>query len=176
MALNKPVTYSGIANFQITQRPPAGIKDPVVAAAMEQVYNAIQQLILIESPGAIGGNTVSVITSEAIAYGAAVNLYSNAGVITARNANSSVSGKQVNGFCTSTSGISSGSTGFICLGAMLLQIPSASLTLGSNYWLAPTAGGIQTTADTTAGHIEQYVGIALSSTSIFVKPGSWIQH
>ena len=166
--------YTSPVNYGISQTPPGGIIDPVAAVAISQLYKAVLALIQEQTPYATGGNVRAVIASSAIAYGEPVNLYSNSGVLNAQPASSTPTVAPCHGFCTSLTGIASGSTGLVVRGALILSGLSG-LTLGSNYWLAG-AGAIATVADTAAGHIEQYLGVALSATELFVNASSWIQH
>jgi hypothetical protein len=47
----------------------------------------------------------------------------------------------------------------------------SSLTIGARYYLSgSTAGAITTTAPTTAGHIVQYIGYAISATELVFEP------
>ena len=168
-----PTNYSG-SNFQIPQLPQQDISDPAAALAIRTLYNALQQIILTISVGNVGGNSIAIIASEAIAYGAPCNIWLNAGTANVRNANSI--GKPCHGVCTTSSGVSSGASAIIDFAPAVITIPSLSFTAGSNYWLSTTNGAYSAAADTAAGHIEQFLGVALTATKLFIKPGSWIQH
>lgn len=163
--------YSAQIDYRLPQTPPQ-IDDPVVANAIGTLWSAVMILIAQQSTTQLGGTTLGVVASANIVFGMPVNLYANAGVLNARPASSSLS-YPAHGICSSPAGITAGSTGFITRDNFVAN--TSGLTLGSNYWLA-AAGGVATTADTTAGHIEQYLGIALSATQLFFSPTSWIQH
>lgn len=167
------IQYTSPVQFRIGQTAPNLRELRDTQLAMSDVYIVIQQLIQTVLPGGQGGDIISFNATENIVLGAAVNLYNNAGVIAARNADSSVSTKMCHGFAPLPIAINT--FGGINLGGQLI-LGMSGLTVGANYWLAPSSGGIQTIPDTAAGHIEQFVGIALDATSLYIKPTSWIQH
>lgn len=167
------LSYTSSMQFKIAQTSPNIDSLQVTDKSIHDIYLAIQQLIQTLRPGGQAGNNISFLASEAIAFGAAVNLYNNAGTLGVRNATSSVSTKMCHGFALLP--IASGTYGSVGMGGQLITGLSG-LTLGSNYWLSSIAGTIQTTPDIAAGHIEQYVGIALDAASLYIKPTNWIQH
>lgn len=114
--------------------------------------------------------------SEAISYGAMVNLYNNAGTLNARNANATNNTKPCHGYCGEIGG--SGGAGayteVIVLSGMII---TSGLTPGTRYFLSTTNGLITGTAPVAAGNIEQVVGIALSATEfLFDTTLQWVQH
>lgn len=176
------VTFKTPWNFQLPQTRPMQVKSfSDVEAELDRLYATFQQLFL--AINLISGN-FEVIFSEAVAFGALINLYSNAGVLNARNANSGVGGSSgavqpVHGFCNGDNkgmnNIASGKSGFVQLGKGMI-LGQTGLTVGGNYWLKATNGQWQATPDVTAGHIEQYIGVALSATQLAFGANSWIQH
>lgn len=112
--------------------------------------------------------------SEAIAAGAPVNLYSNAGVLTARNAVATDTSKPANGFVREA--VSSGATATVFPQTGKTNDSLTGLTPGATYYLDPTtAGGVTTTPPTTAGQSVQPLGVALSSTSLQFEAGTPIE-
>lgn len=103
------------------------------------------------------------IASEAILYGAAVNLYNNAGVPTIRNASASLASKLCHGWLVTKTGVAIGKYGeFIVQGTN----PTLSgLTNGATYYLQNAAG----TIGLAAGTVSQKVGFALSTTEVFFR-------
>lgn len=100
--------------------------------------------------------------TEAIAVGAAVNFYNNAGALGVRNASASAAGKQCHAYASAA--VASGAYGeFIQQGACLLL---TGLTIGATYYLSNTAGAFST----TTGVISQKVGYALNSTTLIFRP------
>lgn len=165
--------YSAAVDYRISQQPPGPIGDKQTAVAIAQLFAAVQVLISQQTAGSYNQNTLAVVAGVTLTYGEPVNLFSHSGVINAKAASSTPTVAPCHGFCGSRSGISSGSTGLIILGPNIINL--TGLTVGSNYWLAG-GGTIATSPDTTAGDIEQYLGIALSTTQLFVNPSTWIQH
>jgi hypothetical protein len=109
--------------------------------------------------------------SEAIAAGAAVNLYSDAGVLTARNAVATDTSKPANGFVRDA--VSSGGTAVVFPQTGKTNDSLTGLTPGAAYFLDPTTPGtLTTTAPTTVGQSVQPVGVALSSTSLQFEAGT----
>lgn len=120
-----------------------------------------------------------VVASETISYGSFVNLFNSGGVLTARNSNSSAA-KRAMGYCnvntTQQSGMAAGQYGEVILGQGIIGI--GGVNPGDLLFLAPSAGTIQIGPDTTAGHIEQFIGIGIGINLVYVdiNMGSWIQH
>lgn len=117
-------------------------------------------------PSGVGANTISVLASEAISAGNLVNIYNNAGTLNVRKADNTAAGKEANGAALSS--ISNAATGTVYLPGVTVTGLS-SLTPGAYYWL-DTAGGVTTTAPTTANNISQIVGYAESATSLYFFP------
>lgn len=188
--------YNSPVNFYLPQNPPTDIKDPVAQQAFNELYNAIQNVIqalitfcgigpqsaslwpsLAGSPSTLlegNLNRLYVTASELIPLGAAVNLFNNAGVLNARNANATTNAKPADGFCTTSGGIALGAVGEVQLGHGVVNL--VGLVIGQRYWLSTVNGLITTVAPVAAGNIEQYVGIAIDVTSVFFNLGYWIQH
>lgn len=172
-----PIIFRTPWDFKLPQRPNKLESFSEVEQEMARLYNSLQQMQLAL---AIVGNSLEVIFSEAVTFGALVNLYGNAGVLNARNANSGVAGtsgavQPCHGFCNSISGVASGKTGFVQFGGSVI-LGLTGLTIGSNYWLKATNGQMQNTPDITAGHIEQYIGVAVDTSKLSFSRSPWIQH
>lgn len=104
--------------------------------------------------------------SEAIAAGALINLWNNAGNISMRNADNTSSAKRAHGFAPAA--VTSGANGTAIIGEGYITGLSA-LTIGE-YFLG-TAGGLSTTAPTATGSIVQRVGFADSNSTLQFNPG-----
>ena len=176
--MTAPVTFAAPINFQLPLVPPyLGKVDPDLASYLRQLHTS---LLLTQQLLAATTGLLAVTFSETVTFGALIQLFSNAGVINARNANSGTGGtsgavQPCHGFCASPAGVASGKTGFVQRNQGLLQGLSG-LTVGADYWLKATNGQVQTTADTAAGHIEQHIGVALDAATISFNTTSWIQH
>jgi hypothetical protein len=113
-------------------------------------------------PSGIGAPTESMVAFEALAAGDFVNIFLNAAVRNARKADAS-NGRQAHGYVTS-SVASSGTATVILQGA---NTALTGLTIGSRYFLSPSAAGTVTlTAPSSAGHTIQVLGVAITATSI----------
>jgi hypothetical protein len=188
-------SYSSPVDFRIPQGPPDGLP-PAITGAFEEVYNTMQQFILAfvnncgigqqrpndwsalaGSPSTILANNMGrlyVLASENIAFGAAINLFNNGGVLGARNANATNNTKPCDGFCSTSGGITAGSVGevIVCGGTTTIT----GLVLGTRYYLSTSNGQVTAVAPVAAGNIEQYLGVALSTTTLLFNIGYWIQH
>ena len=109
--------------------------------------------------------------SEAIAAGALVNLYNNAGTINIRNADASGGiAKKADGFAPNA--IASGATGEVDFDNSVISGLSG-LTVGAIYYLSgSTPGAITTTPPSTATYIVHRVGKAKSATELIFDVSS----
>lgn len=173
------------------------LKDPATAAVIEQIYTAFQQMqIALHVVLGVGQqlqtqwsmlspdqtlhlfspNRIYLIASEAILFGAAINIYDNAGVLTVRNANATNNTKPCHGFCTTAAGIANGAYGESILNFGLLT-GVAGLVRGTRYFLSTANGLVTAVAPVAAGNIEQALGLALSSTMLLFNFGfAFVQH
>lgn len=120
-------------------------------------------------PSGFGADVVTAAATEAITAPALVNLYLAGGVLSARNADNTVEGKEANGFVNAT--IANGSSGQVSLSGNINGL--AGLTVGARYFLG-TVGAATNAPVTGAGKIDQLVGKAISATSITFKPSDYI--
>lgn len=182
---------SSPVDFRIGPNPPEKTAD-----AIAELYSAMQEVIQTfvnfcgigqqpfqfwtqlagSSATVLSGNLgrIYVKAGENISFGAMVNLFSSAGVLTARNANATNNTKPMDGFCTTVGGILSGAVGEVTLSTGIASI--AGLVLGTRYYLDVNNGLVTAVAPVAAGNIEQYLGIALEATKLYVNAGYWIQH
>jgi hypothetical protein len=116
-------------------------------------------------PAGIGPGVYTAITSENLAAGDFVNLYSNVGVITVRKADASAgsAAKQAHGFVIAA----------VTSPALATIYPlgedntgQTGLTVGEQWLSDTTAGKTITAPPSTSGHLVQQVGVALSTTNI----------
>jgi len=155
---------------------------PEFKSFADTLYNAFQQLLLachnelgvgqqLQSLWSILGynqlhrasmGRLYCLTSEVIAYGAAVNLFSNAGVLTARNANATNNTRPAHGFCLVSGGSASGVYTEVVLNRGLVT-GFAGLTLGTRYFLSTSNGQVTAAAPAAAGTINQALGLALAT-------------
>ena len=124
------------------------------------------KLDLTVMPTGVAPSVVSVATSENLAAGDLVNIWSNGGVPTARKADAS-NGRQAVGFVIA--GSTSPNNATVYLESSITGL--TGLTPGSPYFLSgTTAGAITATAPTTAGFLCQMVGWAINTTTLSFEP------
>lgn len=122
-------------------------------------------------PVGIGGEIVIVTASEALAAGDFVSFWNSSG-IKARKADASTTGKEAEGFVLASVSNAGQATVYFPGQA---NTSLASLTVGAVYYLSDsTAGGVTTTPPSTAGHIVQRLGVAVSATEIVFDPKAHI--
>lgn len=116
-------------------------------------------------PTGIGPEVSTIVASEAIAGGAWINIWNNAGAFNVRNADATVAGKAVDGFVlvggaaaaslqVYTHGINTGVTG---------QTPGA-------VYLQKTPGTGGPASVTGVGAVSQRIGTATAATSVVFSP------
>lgn len=182
--------------FGIGDQVPSDIP-PEVRGAFIELYAAVQQVQYVFHAYAGIGQQLSslwsslpptetlhrasvwrlyVKASEAISYGHAISIHSVASVLNVRKANATNNTKPCHGFCTTSTGIASGSYGEVILCQGLLT-SLAGLTQGTRYFLSTTDGLLTATAPVAAGNIEQPLGLALDATLLlFNFAFGFIQH
>lgn len=119
-------------------------------------------------------NRLYAVAGEALAYGDIVNIYDNAGVLNVRKADATTNAKPADGFNNTPQNLAIGDVGEFILAHGIL--PATGLTIGQRYFLSTTAGIMSTTPAVAVGNIEQYLGVAISSTALFFNSQYWIQH
>lgn len=193
---SRPGSYNLPLDYRIPSAPPPDATKNL-ANTFGQIYDAMQQVlrtfvqycgvgprnpddwsILAGSPTTLlSGNLrrFYVTASEAITYGAMVSLFSSAGVLKVRNANATNNTRPCDGYCSTPGGIALGVTGEVILSTGLLG-SLVGLVIGQRYYLGTANGALSTVAPVAAGNIEQYLGIAITTTDLYVNTGYWIQH
>lgn len=119
-------------------------------------------------PAGIGIDTVAATASEALAAGDFVNLHDVGGVLNARKADASAAnaGKAANGYVLA--GVANAAVATVYFEGRNSAL--TGLTVAAEYWLSGSVpGGVTTTPPTTAGHLMQRLGRALSTSSVDVE-------
>jgi hypothetical protein len=114
-------------------------------------------------PPGLGITAKTFPASEALAAGALVNIWSNAGVPSVRNANATDATKPAVGVVLAA--YASGATATIYYGPVLVAGLSG-LTVGAVHFLGITAGTVTATAPSATGNYMQAVGVADSATEL----------
>lgn len=120
-------------------------------------------------PAGLGADSLSVVTSETLSAGNLVNIYNNAGTLTARKADSTAVGKEANGFVTA--GSTSPTANTVYFDGTISGL--SGLTPGTSYFLDKTSpGGVIATPPSVSGNVVQRVGKALSATTLTFEEGA----
>jgi len=187
--------YNAPLDFRIPFTAPENI-DPPVRLAFEEVYAGMRQIIraLVDlcgiGPKTVGEwtkykNSTSTILSgnlrrfyaeaaEDITSNQLIAFWDSGAGLKVRLANATDNTRVAVGYCSTASGVLTGGVGEFVLGTGVPLF--AGLTIGAHYWLSTTAGAISNTPAVAAGNVEQYVGIAISTTELSLALGPWIQH
>lgn len=114
-------------------------------------------------PVGIAAEVLTMVTSENLTAGDFVNIYNNAGTITARKADATTNTKPAHGFVLASTTSPASATIY-----MDSQTNTAltGLTLGSEYYLSTTPGAATATAPSASGNLVQPLGIADKTTEI----------
>lgn len=123
-------------------------------------------------PVGIAPTVKDIVASETIVAGAFVNIYDNGGVLNVRNADASNPAKQSDGFVLEAYVATDVAKVFV----EDFNNQKSGMTLGKEQFLSATTPGATTeTAPTTAGHIVQLLGKAVSATEMTVEIGQTIE-
>lgn len=187
-------TYASPINLRIPLTVPQNVPAEFTTFT-KNLYNTLQQIIqafttycgvnsrpttqwssLSGSPSTILAQNMGrfyATAFEAIQYGSPISLQVKNGILGAVNASATNNTQPCDGFCNTTGSIPQGSVGEVILGN---GICTGEFTAGSRYYLGTAPGSFQDSAPSTSGNIEQYLGIALSSTELYFTSHYWIQH
>lgn len=119
-----------------------------------------------DMPLGVTPEVLNVVASEALASGAAVQLWNSSGVLKVRNADAS-NGKPADGFVPAA--VSSGGTAAVYFEGMNAAL--SGRTFGAVQYLSATTPGAWTeTEPTGAGNLKQILGKATSATAATFEP------
>lgn len=115
-------------------------------------------------PAGIGSDSMAgIIASEAIAAGALVDVWNNAGTLNVRNANATAAGKECDGFVLAA--VAQGAAATVYFEGTISGL--TGLTLGGRcYTSAASPGAVTQTPPAATGNVIQFVGVALSATQV----------
>lgn len=115
-------------------------------------------------PTGIGAPTATITTSEALAAGDWVNVWTSTGT-KARKADATVTGKFANGFVLASYG--SGASATVYFGGNNTGVTGQTV---GDVFLQTTAGLGGVTAPSAAGNVVQRIGCAISATAVEFQP------
>lgn len=123
-------------------------------------------------PVGVGEDTKVLPASENLSAGDFVNVWNDSGTVKVRKADASSTAKEAHGFVLSA--VTSGNNASVYFEGTNTQL--SSLALGGMYYLSGSvAGGITSTAPSTAGYIVQQVGVAVSTTELSFEPQQTVE-
>lgn len=121
-------------------------------------------------PAGIGADTVVAPATEALNAGDYIDLYNNAGTMSARKADGSTTGKPAAGFVLSA--VTNGANATVYRAGTNTAL--TGLTAGNDVWLSTSAaGGITQTPpdESVAGKTIQFLGVASGTTAVSTQLG-----
>lgn len=127
--------------------------------------NASGQIDETFLPAGIGSDVLSIVASEAMSAGTFVNIFDDAGTVSIRKADGSVTGKEVDGFILAN--VAENDPVNVYLEGVNNQL--TGLTIGARYYLSHTVPGTATATlpgAPVAGSVIQYVGKATAADKI----------
>ncbi len=119
-----------------------------------------------QGPSGPGAAMVSIVASEALSAGNVVNVWLDGSTPKVRKADATMAGKEADGFVLEA--VNSGGDATVYFEGLNHEL--TALTPGSRYYLATTAGTITANAPSVTGNVLQYVGRAVSTTSLTFAP------
>jgi hypothetical protein len=123
-------------------------------------------------PSGLGPSTKSISASENLSAGNVVNVWNDAGTVKVRKADATAVGKEANGYVLAS--VTSGDAATVYFDDEITGL--TSLTPGDRYYLsAASPGGIVSTPPSTTGNVVQFVGVAVSTTSIIFEAGEPVE-
>lgn len=114
-------------------------------------------------PVGVGAEVTIVPAFENLTSGQFINLFNNAGAVNSRKADATTNAKPAHGFTLANVTAPASSTIY---GISTKNNVLTGLTLGGDYWLATTAGGVTNTAPSGSGNLVQELGTAESATAM----------
>lgn len=117
-------------------------------------------------PVGIGTDTQVITTSEALAAGDLVNVWTSTGA-KARKADATAVGKRVDGFVLAS--FSSGAAATVYFEGTIVGL--TGLTAGAAQFLSTTPGTSSATPPSASGNVIQRVGVATSTTTLSFEAG-----
>lgn len=145
---------------------------PAITAGATYELNTLAELNTAIGASLVDGH-VSATAGETIAAGDAVNLYDATGTLSARLADATTIGEELDGFAVTGGAATATVTIAVLWGSQITGL--TGLTAGSWYYLSTTAGDITATAPSGTGNVSQRAGKALTTTSLLFQPGEPIE-
>lgn len=163
MAGNKYLkNASGVITEEASIQTSAGAGDAGKIPALDSAGKLDSTMM----PTGIGADTSSIASSENLVASDIVNIHDSTGAKVRKADASGGVAKMGVGFILTS--VTSPAAALVYKEGTITGL--SGLTIGARYYLSTTAGLITTTAPTTAGHIVQYIGYAISATELIFEP------
>lgn len=149
----------------------SGVLDP---SLLNAATGGANKVLLLDAAGkvdasvlpvGVGQDAATIHATEALSIGP-VNIYNNAGAEAVRGADATAEGKEANGFVNAA--VASGANATVFFEGRITGL--SGLTPGARYYLGTTAGTVDATAPSAAGSVVQYIGTAVSSSTLDFEP------
>ena len=149
---------NGFATEQEALTASAGAADAGKIPALDATGRLSDSML----PVGVGADTSLIVASETLAAGNWVNVWNDGGAFKVRKADASGGmGKKCHGFVLA--GVSAGATATVYFEGTNTQVSGQT---PGDVFLSATAGAGTPTAPSTAGHISQRIGVAVSATAV----------
>lgn len=167
-------TSAGAADAEkIPSTNASGVLDPTLLNAATTGANKIPilagtgRLDPSTMPAGTGQDAATLPATEALSAGNLVNVWNSGGTPSVRKADATAEGKEANGFVIAAA--ASGANATVFFEGRITGL--TGLTVGARYYLGTTPGATVTTAPATAGNVVQFIGVAVSTTTIDFEGG-----
>ena len=114
-------------------------------------------------PVGVGAEVTVVPSFENLTGGHFVNIFNDSGTVKGRKADATTNAKPAHGFTLANVTAPANVTVYSISNK---NTALSGLTLGADYWLSTTAGGVVATAPSSTGNLVQELGTAESATSM----------
>lgn len=160
--------YLALSNGRIAETnatvQSAGAADDGKIVALDPAGKIDQTLL----PAGLNSDSVSLPASEALSAGDVVNIWDDVGTARVRKADATAPDKEAVGFVNAA--VSGGAAATVFFEGSISG--KSGLTPGARQYLSDsTPGAITPTPPTTAGHVVQFIGIAINTTSVSLEVG-----
>ena len=153
-----------LTNGQLAENEAATTSTGVTDAGRVVALDSTGRLDPTVMPTGIGADTKAILASEALSAGDIVNVYNNAGTPNVRKADAT-NGRRAHGFVTAS--VANGANATVYFEGTITG--KTGLAIENPVYLSANGATTQT-APTTATHIVQEIGIAVSTTEISFEP------
>jgi hypothetical protein len=163
MPLEKYTTFDGGQKLKAFLQTSAGSADAGKPVALNN-DGEIDSSMLPNTDS----DTSTLPSSENLAAGNLVNIWSDSGTLKVRKADASSAAKRADGYVLAS--VTSPANAVVYHDGAITGL--TSLTIGGRYYLSTTPGAsvIEASATTASGNLVQYVGQAVSTTKLLFQP------